>query len=85
MKIDPLWTTLPFKSIVIERIPEDEGGGWDANIPDLGRMCAHNLGYTPEDALTKLSFILKYEYQEIIRMLKDNSAQPCASRKTGSE
>lgn len=44
---------LPYK-IVIEPIPDEEGGGFEAFIPQLGRMTMTGSGDTPEEALENL-------------------------------
>ncbi len=45
--------SLPYK-ILIEPIPEEEGGGFEAFIPQLGRMTMTGAGDTPEEALENL-------------------------------
>lgn len=44
---------LPYK-IEINPISEHEGGGYEANIPQLGRMTMTGMGDTPAEALESL-------------------------------
>ena len=53
---------LPFE-IEVEQIPEEEGGGYVARLPELGRYTLAGDGDTPQDAIQSLEEIKKIMFR----------------------
>lgn len=46
--------------ITLEKISEDDGGGYSASIPNLGKYAFHGEGETVEDALNNLEEVKEF-------------------------
>ncbi len=57
---------LPYK-IEITPIPEEEGGGYDASMPQLGRMAFRGYGKTIEEAIAHLEVIKKDLFERYLK------------------
>ena len=57
------YMNLPYK-IEIEPIPEDEGGGYVARLPEVGRFTLAGDGDTPAEAMRSLNKIKKVMFKE---------------------
>lgn len=64
------YLNLPY-TIEITKIPDDEGGGYTACIPELGRWAFVGDGETPEQALTDLENIKRHLFSEFLRNGKE--------------
>jgi predicted HicB family RNase H-like nuclease len=65
--MEPTFASLQRFPIDLKQIAEDEGGGWLARIPALGRLLFVGWGETPDKAIAKLNEVaedLLEEYQE---------------------
>jgi len=60
------YLNLPY-NIEVEKIPSDEGGGYCACIPVLGRWAFIGDGETPEEALKHLEEVKKDLFEEYIK------------------
>ena len=52
------------ENIKVEAIPEEDGGGYTAYIPKLGRYALVGDGDTPEEAIKSLKEIVKVMEEE---------------------
>ncbi len=53
--------------IIISTIPKDEGGGYNATIPQLGERLFQAYGDTPDEALNNLNEIKEIAFKEYIK------------------
>lgn len=58
------WRSYP---IELREIPLNDGGGWVARIPELGRRLFKGVGDTPTEALTSLEEIATPLFEELRR------------------
>ena len=63
-------------TIELFKIPENEGGGYEARIPELGAYTFCGDGDTPNDALLSLGINIctnMYDYNEQLRSILANT------------
>lgn len=65
MKNLDYYLNLPYK-IEVNPIPEQEGGGFMAIMPEIGKFAMIGDGDTPEEAISKLKDAQKEQFQEWI-------------------
>jgi antitoxin HicB len=53
--------------IALKELPDDEGGGWMATIPQLGSYTFVGDGETPEEALANLEQLKRYLFEEALK------------------
>lgn len=53
--------------IAIRQLTEDDGGGWTACIPQLGRFTFIADGVTKEEALKNLELLKRYLFEEALK------------------